>query len=481
MNSYFSSALGKVGKDPAVRRGRHERQSNKAVRYGILLLAVALLLLLLLAPGIAQQTVTAGGTGGPIAYVRADTGDEIRLIEPNGTSDRLLWSHGQPDPEEVYDVWSLDWRPDGTELAFASTHENWCSLYHSDVFVVGSDGSGYRRVTQAPSCAALTGYPQGTVQVPVENNSFFDDPVDLFIYFQGAAGVQQVSLPPGGSTVVTFENVADFGDEFLQVATMIEGDNREILFATAVDVEAGTTVTTGSAGVYSPSGFWEVRSPTWRRDGSKAGFILNFSSLMQIDPKPTPLTFGDDLLAGNVDMPDFAFHLAWGPTSTTANQLLYEGNEAFGPTAIYHVTEGSATAGEPLVIFDSQVPEDVRGLAWLPDGSGFLYTATEQGDLFVAESANIYEYNFATGQSTPVTEFDDFAGMLSVSPDGGQIVFERSAELDDAPIDLWLVNRDGTGAQLLVENGRAPAWSTSELQPPPTFDYRIHLPIVRLQ
>jgi hypothetical protein len=53
------------------------------------------------------------------------------------------------------------------------------------------------------------------------------------------------------------------------------------------------------------------------------------------------------------------------------------------------------------------------GLAWLPDGSGFVYA---------------------------LTEGDDFTGAL-IEPDS------------------WIVERDGSGATLLVDNAYAPAWS----------------------
>jgi TolB protein len=46
----------------------------------------------------------------------------------------------------------LAWRPDGPELAFSSQHEQDCSWYDSDVYVIGYDGAGYRRITNAPAC-----------------------------------------------------------------------------------------------------------------------------------------------------------------------------------------------------------------------------------------------------------------------------------------------------------------------------------------
>ncbi len=397
-----------------------------------------------------------------IAYVQGTTGDEIRLVNPDGSGDRLLWAHGQDDPEEVYAVWNLAWRPDARALTFASTHENWCSLNHADIFSLGGDGTGYRRVTEAPACADLAAYPKGTVQVPVENPSY--ETFVGFVYFQGAPGIQQVSLPPGGSGVVTFENVADLGsgEDGLQIATTIVGVNREIAIGTAVDVQAGGTVTTAPLTVYTPSTYWEAHSPTWHSGGSRLGYILNFNSVRQIVPNPTPLDFGEELQTDASQMPDFAKLLAWGPASRT-DQLLYAGNIAFDTEGIYLMAEGSATAGERLVSYDAT--EAVLGLAWLPDGSGFVYSVTE-GDYFGEErGANLFVYDIASRQITRITSFTgEFAGPLSVSPDARQIVFERAAEMVEFGYDLvnpelWVVNRDGSGFRLLIENGRAPAWS----------------------
>ena len=121
----------------------------------------------------------------------------------------------------------------------------------------------------------------------------------------------------------------------------------------------------------------------------------------------------------------------------------------------------------------------VEGLAWLPDGSGFVYSRTEQNAYFEKVRANILHYNFATGQSTSVTNFAaQFAGRLSVSPDGGQIVFELAESYDYGgmgPRDLWIVDLDGSNAHLLMSGARAPAWSPRDLPEMLT----LYLPMIR--
>jgi hypothetical protein len=398
----------------------------------------------------AKTTVTVTGSGdgdgvgnaaplrNTIAYA-TEGGDEIRLINPDGGNDRRLWAHALADPEGVYEVYSLAWSPDARQLAFASSHERGCSLNIADIYAVDADGSDYRRLTQGPACAALEPYPKGTVRVPVRNDGFSS--FSGFLYFQGAPGVQPVTLPPLGSSVVTFENVADLGPGTLQVAALIAPndafnlpDARELLASTAVDVQAGGTVTTAEAGVAVPGAPLESRSPSWKWDGSSLAFARNFNALLEISPKPGPLEFGSSLLAEGAQMPFLVLYAARGPTAATADQLLHTGWGPGAAMAIYLTAEGAAAVGEPLLSFSTY--ESVFGLAWLPDGSGFAYTV----------SAGAY------------------TGQVAVSSGGERFVFERAERFNTTTgrledIDLWLVNRDGSGVTRLAQGAYAPAWS----------------------
>ena len=101
---------------------------------------------------------------GTIAYVRSAS-NEIRLIQPDGTNDRSLWT--SPETNKVLGVFGLVWRPDGGMLAFNSDHEDACSVYDTDIYAILNNGTGLRRVTNSPACAELANYPQGTVTVHV--------------------------------------------------------------------------------------------------------------------------------------------------------------------------------------------------------------------------------------------------------------------------------------------------------------------------
>ncbi|HEU5089963.1 MAG TPA: hypothetical protein VFT99_21055, partial [Roseiflexaceae bacterium] len=318
-------------------------------------------------------TLHAETAPGTIAYARASTGDEIRLIEPDGTHDRRLWAHTVADPNQVYNVYSTTWRPDASELTFASTHENWCSINYSDVFSIAPDGSRYRRLTQAPGCSDLAQYPKGTVRVPVKNVSVFGNSFAGFVYIQGAPSVLPVALAPGASTVVVFENVADLGPDKLQVSAAINGANREYDIGTAVDVESGGTVTAGTLVVAIPENKgWEPRSPTWRADGAKLGYVYGYNALFGIPANPSPLEFGSRIL-DPTNGPNIVEHMAFAPAGARANQVLFGGYD--GDYGIYLGSEGSTGSVERLVTTGFYA---VRGLAWLPDSSGFVYSVEEE-------------------------------------------------------------------------------------------------------
>lgn len=422
---------------------------------------------------------------GTIAYTPASTRNEVRLINSDGTNNRPLWKSGVPDQPGADDIWSMAWRANGSALTFASTHEAECSLNHADVYTINADGTGYRRITEGPACAALASLPKGTVRVPVKNVSLYES-FTGFAYFQGAPGLQIINLPPNGSTTLTFNNVADFGAGELQVGVSVQGAWREVSTATAVDVVTGGTVTTGTLNVSPLDEYyvWEAFSPTWHYSGSQIGYLFNYNSIRKISPTPAPLDFGANMLAApGSAMPDFVSRLAYGPTQATANQLLYVGSTTFEDRSIYLVTEGSSSPGTPLVTLDFS--EWIMGLAWLPDGSGFAYSLLETSySPTYTQSANIFIYTFANKASTRVTHYtDQFAGQLSVSPDGQQIVFERGSSIDIGyeleNSDLYIVNRNGSGVRLLVANGRAPAWRPGASAPPVTLNRRVYLPFMR--
>src|SRR5512136_2343537 len=207
------------------------RMLNRTILAGLLVL-----ILLSAALGGGPAPAQAYADPGTIAYVKFSTGD-IHVFSPDGTGDRVLWTYPL---SFVSPAFELAWRPDGRELAFSSDHEAACSWYDSDVYAIGYDGSGYRRVTNSPACAGLAGLPKGSVTVNVSNYT-----TSLaWVYVQGAPAIQ--SVLGGFMGTVTFNDVADLGPGVLQPPIGIYGHYRIPSYPPYADVQPGRTVAGGN-------------------------------------------------------------------------------------------------------------------------------------------------------------------------------------------------------------------------------------------
>jgi hypothetical protein len=398
------------------------------------------------------QTVHAQ-KGGTIAYIRDST--EIRVIDPDGTNDRRLWTH--PDVKKALGVDYVAWRPDGKELAFSSKHAAAASLYDGDIYVVYPDGSGFRKLTNAPDRAEFTRFPKGNVSITLRNDQTLykqsQASAGIFIvYVAGAAEPQQITLPPGATKTLVFNQVADFGNT-AQAVVAIWGNYR--WFTPGVDVRGGTTV---KAPVFSITGdgieYFGAYRPVWRQDGSRVSYRSGTCTLNSVPGNPTPGEYVyNPLFSGKNPLGTCVWD--WGPTAETANQLLYTEN-ASGESSIFRIAEGGKHPGEKLTRFSDIEYQLLFDLRWLPDASGFLFS----NQTLMRDSANIFRYDFATRKVTQVTHLEnEFTGSFTISPDGQWIVFERSKSLDDnRDIDLWIARINGSNARVLVRNGFSPSW-----------------------
>ena len=427
-------------------------------------------------------TVQAYPDPGTIAYVRPNQadGDEIHLIEPDKSGDRKIFSTGKPLSQYLKAIERIDWKPDASELAFTSSHEEACSVYQTDIFTIRPDGSNYRRITNPPACASRAGLPTGTVKVPVTNNLSVNGPFTF--YFQGAPGPIEMALAPGASMTLTFNNVLDFGNQD-QYAVWMYGDERAPYSGAQVDVKAGTTVQAGILQMYTGFTHFGYAWAEYLPDGSKILSIQQESWLLQVSStNQVPGELGDQV---SFDMTLGADHLAWGPTAQRSNQFLFRGwtyDSSYISRNPIMLGDISNTKAQMLVDVDpTQIGRWLLGLTWLPDGSGFLYSLTELvGYDF---RANIWEYSFATQQSKRVTNVPyGFVREITVSPDGQRLLFELQPYghwLDQNPaIDLWMANRDGSGMTEFLSGARSPAWSPVAVPGPVVLDHFIYLPAV---
>jgi Tol biopolymer transport system component len=414
-----------------------------------------------------RQTASAQAAPGIIAYVRPSTND-IHLISPDGTGDRVLWT--APDTDGVWPAYDLAWRPDGGELAFSSQHEETCSVYQSDVYAIGYYGTGYRRVTNSPACAVLATLPKGSVEVDVSNYMG----LQAKAYVQGAPGIQPV---PDGYSKVTFNDVADLGAGVLQPPIGLYGFYRFMPSGPLPDVQPGATVYGGNLIIFSVSNgadSFGTGKISWKADGSALGYgMRTYSGIRQIPANPPYGSAGVDL---PVVTDSETGLVAWGPTPALKDKYLYYAQaDLLGPPdieGIYLNTVGDTSGGTKLVPLDNWTGPHIYDIEWLPDGSGFLFS---ENYVNFEIYTDIFEYNFTTQEITQLTPSlldesgDGGARGLSISPDGQQIVFERAVYPFETPSSLWIMNSDGSGLHKLADDAARPAWGQTPSFPAPAI------------
>jgi TolB protein len=385
---------------------------------------------------------------GSIAYVRGSDRREIHVIDPNAANDRTLWRAPRP----AVSVDSLVWSPNGAELAFSSDHEQACSTFESDIFVL-TPARTVRRVTNAPACADLADRPKASVTVHLENRTPTSD--NFFVYVAGAPEVQPMPLGPFGTGTLTFDDVAVLGDDVLQEIVVTNGTYRWTDPARAVQVRPADAVDAGTFVIYEGGGLklHGAYNVVWRGDGSRISFGVGVCGAKY----ETPADAGPGgPVAPVLNVDGLACLYDRGPTPASANQVLYYD---LGRSTVQLAVAGSGTLGE--TVLSGYEADFIHALQWLPDGSGFLFVADRLNDDIIW-SGNIYEYSFATRKTTRLTSLvNEFANFFSVSPDGQWVVFERSREqYRTGPIELWVMRRNGSELRRLVADGQLPAWGS---------------------
>ena len=394
----------------------------------------------------ADPTTPASGS---IAYVKGQK--EIRLISPDGSNDRVLWKHA--DAHAGLGINQLAWKPDGSELAFSSSHESVASFYHADIFAIKSNGTGVRKITNGPNRSDYPKYGKGTVTVTVRNEQPIYQTTKasagiFFVYVMGADLPQAITLPPGSSKTLTFKDVADFGDH-AQAVVAVYGANR--WFIPGTDVKAGRVI---KAPDFAISGdgieLFGAFRPVWKRDGSRISYrnglciVSSISSAGHIGHSFDPMFKGE-----NAPKP---CAWDWGPTPETADQLLYP--VITDDEIIIYRRKGESTP-EKVTSLPKEKYQFLNDLEWLPDGSGFLVSASELAYGY----ANVLRYDLATRRTSAITNFEDtFVKDFTISPDGKWIAFERTKGFVDDDADIWVVGTDGKGLRLLAKSANHPAW-----------------------
>jgi hypothetical protein len=374
---------------------------------------------------------------GEIAFV---DGKQIKRIQPSSGAAQTIWTH----PGAAPSLLSVRWNPTATELGFTSDHETNFSPIEDDLYGIRPDGSGLRRITNAPSQAAILGggFATGSVRLNIFNNgSALETFAPFVVSLRGASELKSFALPAYQQTgQILIENVADLGGDqaviFIYSSPACGANRRDV--AGFVNVLPGQTVEANlTFNATNCNGFvGAARELTWKRDGAEIGYVLgNGPFKIEAAGRATP---GDPWFGGN-DLIDST--VAWSPVN---DLVLYDVIGAGG--GIYRRDVAGQQPGQ-LIVNRTLLGDPVKP-AWLPDGSGFLYIFA--GNVFSADAAGQNRQQltfFAPGEQ---------AERVSPAPDGAFVVIER--KLGSAST-LWLMERGNAANLWPLATGSKPDWS----------------------
>jgi dipeptidyl aminopeptidase/acylaminoacyl peptidase len=433
------------------------------------------------------------GNGGWIAYVAPSRGNQqIRLVMPDGSGDRVLWNAPDGIPRED-GIGMVSWSPDGERIAFDSSHDWHRSMAVRDIYAIALKDGRMTRPTAPPDPGDFPRMRKGKVKVVVVNGAFGRQ---LEVYVEGASKPIQLVAQNGHSYTVMFNDVADFGPGVRQRVRVYDyrvGDSLSqpcwFDIGAAADIEPDQTVDAGR--ISGPVAFNcpIASSPTWSAGGDivllfreafrgGSGLMGYFNNIWQTKPHLRPGESGKRVLADT--------------TWLTRKPWFYLITASPGPQYADYLLASQFSYGKPLWSIDLRDPTQagtinlkagsiidypILGVAWEPDGSGYFLSLYEKVTVFgpIRPSGGVlYRMDAATSRLTEIVRLNGEAiGRLGISPNGREIVFERGSRIDESnktgfapligphlqcPCSLWVVNRDGSHLRQLVKDGRAPAW-----------------------
>ena len=398
-------------------------------------------------------SMTIPNLDGSIGFIGLDAGGNpktVKRIAPDGSGNSVLWTHPSTVPE-TNSLFDVAWKPDASEVAFSSNHESGYSAFNSDVYGLKPDGSGLRRITNPPGQSDLSNgsFQYGKVKGSIRND--YSSVTTFMVYVEGAKNPVSVNVGAYGDEVGFPElEVADLGVGLHYVVFIwSKGSNANCReYAPAViDVQAGQTINAGTLSFDGTCGAYDSESISWKRNGAQIAVDVltprKFASVGE--------AIGTALFSGAA----FADKVAWSPVD---NRVLYRNNIADNSFSGIYMTSDNGDAGTRVVASGGAL---WLTPAWLPDGSGFVYTSDHE----------MRQFLFAGSQDTPLAYFyNDFVFNPSVSPDGRYVVFEWQESFTGGNYhNLWVLDRSKpTQMWSLTSDNRStnPDWSRVNVPPP---------------
>lgn len=416
-----------------------------------------------------------------IAYVASSTeSQQIRLINRDGSSDRLLWQLPSPSaPVDGIGLGGLSWHPQATELAFDSGHDWQRSMNIRDIYAVSGDGQQLRRVTRPPSPDENSQFPNGTIRFTLD----MLEQGDVQLYIEGMDEPYSYFSRLHDTWTFTM-TLADFGENMRQYIRVWDPDSFQSACNYSeegwVDVVPNTFSDIGTIrfDIVSDRTCPVLFSPSWTHDGSALTYIHREAD--PVTPENNPWQIAHSPAIGTVGTRLFDFNtvvgrgkpyrIVSGPTVETADDIFFLETGATVDQIVYTTATNAANQTSLNLGLCPETTCKIHDIEWLPDGAGVIFSRHESS--FRSAAGVLYRYNFATQEYNEILRLpNEGIGNLSISPDGNTIVFERSPRVFDGvdkvrygprlqcPCTLWMVDVDSSNLRLLVEDGRQPAWS----------------------
>lgn len=154
---------------------------------------------------------------------------------------------------------------------------------------------------------------------------------------------------------------------------------------------------------------------------------------------------------------------AWRGKIFVTDQITYRHDGAGSARPVrHHLFVMAATGGEPRQLSHGSVSfsgyggsEITKGFpSWSPDGATIIISGRPEPDDFSRPLlTEVFAYDVATGRQTRLTNEDGLKNYATLSPDGKRIAYigwRNQGKAYHTP-DLWLMNRDGSGARALTQ------------------------------
>ena len=373
----------------------------------------------------ALQQARAANDGTVIAYIKNSRDNQaIYMANPDGSNEREVWRVPQRVLAEN-GIGYIAWNPSATELAFDSGHIS-ASLTIRDIYAVQPNGSGLRRITNAPHPTSYGALPKGEVTFSVLNIG--TEGRILHVYVEGAPAPIVWEAAAGARRDFNFPDVADFGDGVKQYAVVKYGNLCYYDVVAYADVQPGQIVrTTGNltaGAAVATSMCAQPYHPAWTADGTQVGYLVynQRGSTAQNDVwlspalNVPPTNRGQQMFSvpPSGSPARFMSLFALGPTASRASEVIRDSQADIGlvdhPPTIFKSPINEPALAEPVEInIEEPCPVQqntgtyckILGLTWLPDGSGFVFSLIQKDITDRTKDINyLYKYDFASKATT---------------------------------------------------------------------------------